>query len=165
MNANEASRLLEETVKVTREDIARAKAWLVQAKRRTTQQLVEEWLTLQQAVLPLNANVDLNADDITEQIAKNARAFSIRLAFHQAQWELIASGELFPCDSFDYWHASLGHHEQRYSGGLDIKGIGCSFPKAVMCPPLTTKPPTDPDIFLKGVDCTSLHDGILEAIE
>jgi hypothetical protein len=165
MNPNEAIRLLGETVKVMREDIARAKAWLVQAKGGSTRQLVEEWLTPQQAVVPLNASVDLNADDSGERIAKYARAFSLRLAFHQAQWELIATGELFPCDSFDNWQASLGYNHQRYSGGLDIKGIGCPFPKAVMRPPLATEPPTDPDIFLKGVDCTSLHDGILEAIE
>lgn len=165
MNTNEAIRLLRETVKVTREDIARAKAWLVQTEGGATRQLVEEWLTPQQSVVPVNASVDLNADDSAEQIAKYAHAFSLRLAFHQAQWELIAAGELFPCDSFDDWQASLGYRQQGYSGGLDIKGIGCPFPKAVIRPPLTTKPPTDPDIFLLGVDCKSLHDGILEAIE
>jgi hypothetical protein len=165
MNNDEALRLLAETVKVTREDIARAKAWLVQTKGGTTQQLVEGWLTPQQAVVPVNASVDLYADDSAEQIAKYARAFSLRLAFHQAQWELIAAGELFPCDTFDYWQASLGYRHQGYSGGLGIKGIDCSFPRTVMCPPLANIPPTDPDIFLRGVDCTTLHDGILEAIE
>jgi len=165
MNTDEAIRLLGETVNVTREDIARAKAWLVQTKRGTMRQLVDEWLTPQQAVVPVNASVDLNADDSAEQISKYARAFSLRLVFHQAQWELIAAGELFPCDSFDDWQASLSYRHQNHSGGLDIKGIGCPFPKAVISPPLATKPPTDPDIFLRGVDCTSLHDGILKAIE
>lgn len=166
MNTDDATKLLETTVKVTREDIARAKAWLVQTKGGHTQQLVEEWLTLQQAVVKVNASVDLNADDSAEQIEKYARAFSLRLAFYQAQWELIATGELFPCGSFDYWQPSLGYRHQAYSGGLDIKGIiGCSFPDAVILPPLTTHHPTDHDIFLKGVDCTNLHDGILEAIE
>ena len=165
MNTDEAIRLLSETVKATREDIARAKAWLVQTKGGTTQQLVEEWLTPQQAVVPVNAKVDLYADDSAEQIAKCARAFSLRLSFYQAQWELIAAGELFPRDTFDNCQASLGYHHQGYSGGLDIKGIGCPFPRAVMRPLLADIPPTDPDIFLRGVDCTTLHDGILEAIE
>jgi hypothetical protein len=165
MNINDATRLLEESVKVTREDIARAKAWLVQGKGGTTRQLVEKWLTLQQEMVPSNASVDLNADDSAEQIAKFARAFSLRLAFHQAQWELIAAGDLFPCDSFDNWQASLGYRDQRHSAGLDIKGIGCPFPKAVVHPPLATKFPTDPDIFLNGLESADLHDGILEAIE
>jgi len=85
MNTKEAIKLLRESVKVTREDIARAKAWLVQTKGGTTQQLVEEWLVPQQAVLPVNSIVDLNVDDSTEQIAKYARAFSLRIAFYQAQ--------------------------------------------------------------------------------
>lgn len=166
MNTNDASRLLGETIKVTREDITRAKEWLIQTRGcGDTRQLVEEWLTPQQAVVPVNTIVDLNADDSAEQIAKYARAFSLRLAFYQAQWELIAAGELFPCNSFDDWQASLGYRHQAYSGGLDIKGIACPFPKAVTRPPLATKPPTDPDIFLIGVDCKSLHDGILEAVE
>ena len=165
MNTNEAIQLLGETVNVTREDIARAKAWLVQTKGGTTRQLVEEWLIPQQADVPANATVDLNVDDSTEQIAKYARAFSLRLAFYQAQWELIAAGELFPHDSFDFWTPSLHYSHQSYSGGLDIKDIGCPFPEAVIRPALATKPPADPDIFLRGVDCTSLHDGILEAIK
>lgn len=165
MNTDEAIRLIAETVEVKREDVARAKMWLVQTKGGDTQQLVDGWLTPQQAVVPVNAKVVLYADDSDQQIAKYARAFSLRLAFHQAQWELIAAGELFPCETFDYWQASLGYQEQRHSGGLDIKDIGCPFPIAVRCPPLATKPPTDTDIFLKGVDCTSLHDGILKAIE
>ena len=165
MNTDEAIRLLAETVKVTREDVARAKTWLVQTKGGATQQLIDGWLTPQQAVVPGNTKVDLYADDSAQQITKYARAFSLRLAFHQAQWELIAAGELFPCDTFDYWQASLGYRHQGYSGGLDIKDIGCPFPKAVMFPPLASKPSTDPDIFLKGLDCMSLHDGILEAIE
>jgi hypothetical protein len=165
MKTDEASRLLRETVQVTREDIARAKAWLVQTKGGDTRQLVEEWLTPQQAVVPMNASVDLNADDSAEQIAKYAHAFSLRLAFYQAQWELIAAGELFHRGSFDGWEASLHYRLHGYSAGLDTKGIGCPFPNSVIRPPLTTKPPTDPDILLRGMDCKSLHDGILEAIE
>jgi len=165
MNTDEASRLLSATIKVRREDIARAKAWLVETKGGATEQLVEKWLTPQQAIVPVNAKVDLQADDAGEQIAKYARAFSLRLSFYQAQWELIAAGELFPRGTFDNWQASLGHGDGRYSGGLDIEGIDCPFPTAVMRPPLADIPPTDPDIFLRGVDCTTLHDGILEAIE
>jgi hypothetical protein len=93
MNTDETIRLLRETIKVTREDIARAKAWLVQTEGGATQKLVEQWLTPQQAVVVANATVDLNADDSAEQIAKYARAFSLKLAFYQAQWELIAAAE------------------------------------------------------------------------
>jgi hypothetical protein len=45
---------------------------LVQTKGGATQQLVEEWLTPQQAAIPVNTKVDLYADDSAQQIAKYA---------------------------------------------------------------------------------------------
>ena len=165
MNTDEAARELRKAIDVTREDIARAKEWLVQGEGGNTSHLIEKWLSLQNVVETSGAKVDLNAGDSAEQISNYARAFSLRLAFHQAQWELIAAGELYPRDSFDNWSAALGYCDRGNSGGLTIEDINCPFPKAVMRPYLATEPPTDPDIFLKGLDCNSLDDGILEAIE
>jgi len=165
MNTDEAARHLHERLGVKREDIARAKSWLVESGGGATHQLVEDWLTLQQALVQVNAEVDLTVADCSDQVTKFARAFSLRLAFYQAQWELIAVGELFPCGSSDRWEAFLGYRQHGQSGSLSTKGIDCSFPNAVIRPPLSAKPSIDADIFLRGVECKTLHDGILEAIE
>jgi hypothetical protein len=165
MNTDEATRMLLAAIKVTRDDIARAKAWLVEQVGGATHELVDEWLAAQKMTVPLNSKVNLMIDNGSDQVTTFARAFSIRLAFYQAQWELIGAGELFPSGSTDEWQASLGFSHYGQSGGLDVKGIRCSYPQRVMRPPLAPSPTTDPDIFLKGVNCKTLHTGILEAVK
>lgn len=165
MNTDEATKAVLAGIKVTREDIARAKAWLVEHGNGNTHELVEEWLAAQKMTVQVNSKVDLTQDDATDQVARYARAFSVRIAFYQAQWELIGAGELFPTDAPSGWEASLGFRHHGHGGGLDLKTIRCSFPQRVMRPPVASSPQTDADIFLKGVDCKTLHPGILEAVK
>ena len=128
MNTDVAAKKVLESVNVTREDIARAKAWILGSEFGRTDTLVESWLAEQKAAVPLNAKVDLMASDCEDQIAGFARAFSIRLAFYQAQWELISAGELFPADGPNAWSASLGFKTGGHSGGLQLNSLGCPFP-------------------------------------
>jgi hypothetical protein len=165
MSTDEAEKLLLAAVAVTREDIARAKAWLLNSGGGRTDHLVEDWLAEQKATLPRNATIDLMAPDPSDQIAGYARAFSVRLAFYQAQWELISAGEMFPAEGAGSWTASLGFRSGGHSGGLRLNNLGCSFPGGVERPPLAPEASADPDVFLRGVDCKTLHGGIREAIE
>ena len=165
MSTDEADKQVLSAVAVTREDIARAKAWLLNSGGGRTDQLVEDWLAAQRATVPLNAKVELMSPDCPGQIAGYARAFSVRLAFYQAQWELISAGELFPIEGAGSWTASLGFRSGGHSGGLRLNNLVCSFPGGVQRPPLAPEPSSDPDIFLRGVDCKTLHGGIREAIE
>jgi hypothetical protein len=48
---------------------------------------------------------------------------------------------------------------------MDLDRIKCLYPVEIHKPPLTGELALDLDIFLKGLDCTNLHDGIPEAIE
>ena len=165
MNTDVAAKKVLEAVNVTREDIARAKAWILGSEFGRTDTLIEGWLTDQKAVVPPNAKVDLMSPDCEDQIAGFARAFSIRLAFYQAQWELISAGELFPADGPNAWSANLGFTTGGHSGGLQLKNLGCPFPQSIQRPPLAPETSTDPDIFLRGIDSKTLHSGIREAVE
>lgn len=165
MSPDEAGKRVHEAVAVTREDIARAKAWVLQSEGGRTDHLVDQWLAEQKAEVPLNAKVDLMAADSDDQIANYARGFSVRLAFYQALWELISAAELFPAESYSAWSASLGFKSGGHSGGLPLKGLGCPFPQGVHRPPLAPQTSTDPDIFLRGVNSKTLHSGIRAAVE
>lgn len=165
MSPDEASKRVCESIAVTREDIARAKAWVLRSECGRIDHLVDQWLAEQKAEVPLNAKVDLMAADPGDEIANYARAFSIRLAFYQAVWELVSAAELFPAESYNAWSASLGFKSGGHSGGLQLKNLGCPFPLSVHRPLLASQPPTDPDVFLRGVNSKTLHSGIQEAIE
>jgi len=165
MNTDEAEKRLREGIVVTREDIARAKAWLISEGGGRTDHLVESWLGLQTATVPITSKVDLMSPESGDQIARYARAFSVRLAFHQAQWELIASAEMFPAESPSTWEPSLEYNCSGISGDLNLKGLGCSYPPTIVRPPLASAMSADPDIFPLGISCSALHRGIREAIE
>jgi len=74
MSTDEAEKRVLSAVAVTREDIARAKAWLFNSGGGRTDHLVEEWLAAQKATIPLNARVELMSPDCPDQIAAYARA-------------------------------------------------------------------------------------------
>ncbi len=165
MNTDEAEKRLREAIVVTREDIARAKAWLISEGGGRTDHLVESWLGQQTAIVPITSKIDLMSPESGDQIAHYARAFSVRLAFHQAQWELIASAEMFPVESPSTWEPSLEYKCSGISGGLNLKGLRCSYPPTIVRPPLAPAMSADPDIFLRGLSCSGLHMGIREAID
>ena len=59
MSPDEAGKLVRESIAVTREDIARAKAWVLQSECGRLDYLVDRWLAEQKEEVPLNAKVDL----------------------------------------------------------------------------------------------------------
>jgi len=63
---------------VTREDIARAKVWLLQHACGQTRDLVEQWLSHQKLKVPKEVHTDLPTSK--ETLAEVARVFSVRLA-------------------------------------------------------------------------------------
>jgi hypothetical protein len=163
MSPEEAGKQITAAIAVTREDIARAKAWLAKSEGGRTHELVEEWLTEQKLVVPKEVNTDL--PNCGELLVPIARAYSVRLAFYQAVWELVNAGELIAAGLPASWEASLGYRTPHYGGGIPLKKVRCSFPQPIERMPLPSGVPADPDIFLQGIDCKTLHDGIREAIE
>ncbi len=63
------------------------------------------------------------------------------------------------------WEASLASRTSHYGSAIPLKKVRCSFPQTVERTPFSSGPPTDPDIFLDGTGCSTLHPGIPEAIK
>jgi hypothetical protein len=163
MGEVEATKYLESAVVVTREDIARGKSYVLTNGGGETEELANHWLSDQGLSIP--RKIDGDAPGCADVLVNVARAFSVRLALYQAISELVAAGELIPGVCRSIWKdVVIDYTFLRYSGGLRPK-ITCAFPTAVARPPLAIEPPTDPDIFLQGVDCKTLHLGIREAVE
>jgi hypothetical protein len=162
MNPEQAGSFLIAKVSVSREDIARAKSWIVRAKGSNVSGMGDEWLREQN--IPDLRQVNTDSEDCEDTLTRIARAYSIRLAFYHAVWELITAGIVVASDPQGWWEPSLEYKTQHYAGGVPIASLAFPHPSKITrlagC-----NEPADPDIFLDGIDCTTLHSGILEGIE
>lgn len=163
MDAQEAGRQLAAQVAVTREDIARGKHFILQSKLTKTNSIVHDWLVAQK--LELRDEINIDAADTLEVLAALARAFSIRMALYTAVWELVSVSELIPAHSVSEWRPELTYRTSHLAGGIRVPGINCFFLPEFFRPPVVSGVPSDPDIFLQGIDCKTLHAGISEGIE
>lgn len=162
MSPDEASRFLLSLVKVEREDIARAKNWIMANDGSNVSGLADQWLKEQSLEAP--RSVDTSAATCADILTSVARCYSVRLAFYQATWELIAASVLLPA-TVNRWEPSLEYRTSHGAGGINVRQVGTSFPEQIVWPPLRIVEPADPDIFLKGIDFKALHSGIVEAIQ
>jgi hypothetical protein len=148
---------------IKREDIARAKDWLINFTGTNVSGMVDEWLR-QQAVVEVR-EVNIQADNCGDVLSTVARAYSVRLAFYHALWELVAAGVLVSTGSTGTWEAPLSYRTPHGAGGIPVRQISCPFPDRIHRLVGANTWPLDTDVFLKGIDCNSLHSGILEAID
>jgi hypothetical protein len=161
MRDGDATAELESAVVVTREDIARAKSYVLTAGGGNTDDLTERFLREQDMGIP--QKIDGDAPNIADILASVARAFSVRLALYQAIWELVAAGELIHTGTWSRWQPMIDYKSLGYHGGLRPR-ISSPYPSAVERLPLAGELSTDTDIFLQGIKCKTLHPGIHEAI-
>jgi hypothetical protein len=152
-----------EAMAVTREDIARAKDWIIQSSGSNTSGMVDDWL--RQQGIPDVREVDTDAEDCRDALSAIARRYSVRIAFYHASWELIASGILIPPGVVATWEAPLGYRTSHGAGGIPLKQLSCPYPDRLHRLPFAAIRPVDVDIFLKGLNCKTLNAGIHEAIE
>lgn len=163
MRQEEASEKIVASVTVTREDVTRAKAFTLQAAESDVATLADQWLQAQRYTSP--KDIYLEAAEVADTVALIARSYSLRMALYQAVWELINAGEIFVAGSPSLWKASVTWRTSHGAGGLQLDRINCSYPTRIQKPPLANEPVLDVDIFLQGLNCTSLHEGIREAVE
>jgi hypothetical protein len=163
VSPEDAAKVVISHLAITREDIARAKSWLVRAPGTNVTGMADEWMREQKLTEIRQVNTD--AEDCRDVLINVAKAYSVRLAYFQAIWELIAAGVVIPSSSPGRWQPSLEYRTSHYAGGIQLQSVGCSHPERIERLPYAVTEPADPDIFLQGVDCTTLHSGIVEAIE
>jgi hypothetical protein len=162
MRAVEPKGVVESHLSVKREDIARAKSWIIKTPGGATNEMVGAWLSEQSLREP--EFVETDQSDCEEKLIAAARVYSVRLAFYQAIWELIATGELFPEGDVPSWTPSLELRTPGHRGGAHFD-IRCVYPVRVHRPPCAAEFSADTDIFLKGVGSQTIHPGIMEAIQ
>ncbi len=156
-----AAEQIKNEVSINREDIARAKDWLIGFQGTNVSGMVSEWLR-EQAFVEVT-EVNAQAQNCSEQLSSIARAFSVRLAFYHGLWELVANGDFVSTESTGIWEPSLCLRTPQGASGVPLKAIQCPFPSRIHR--LVGRRPLDTDIFLKGINCNSLHSGIHEAID
>lgn len=166
MSPDEAGKYIMQALKPHRDEVARAKQAIlhyVNLFAGKTDRMFDHWLHEQGIEVP--KEVETDAPGCEESLTTVARGYSLRMAFYQAVWELIGAGELVAVNPSTRWQPSLEYRTPHGRGGISLKQVGCSYPMVVERPPLVSDIPTDPDIFLNGISCDTLHSGILVAIE
>lgn len=164
LNEEQSAVFILSAIAVTREDVTRAKEWVMPQKESHVRTLVDKWLDEQGMPLPKFVNAE---DTESKQSLGNvSKSYSLRLAFYQALWELISAGDLFPSGPAIEWSAqSIDYHTSRSRSGVDLRKLTSSHPERIERPYLAPAVSADVDIFLRGLDIPSLDSGIHEAIE
>ncbi|MCA9052927.1 MAG: hypothetical protein KDA75_03775 [Planctomycetaceae bacterium] len=167
MTPEEAPKSIRSKLIVLREDISRAKSYLIKHATGRAENLAAAWLNEQGIEQPDQINTDHE-----DQIQNIIRAYSLRKAFYQAVFELVASGDMILTEATTKFEPSLGF-TQGSSSQFGIRmtmqaekyDMGFAEPHSFQKIALPDDMPSDPDIFLNGINCTSLHPGIREAVE
>lgn len=168
-DTSQVQKYLDQNISVKREDVARAKQFVMNQKINSTLAMSEQWLTGNNAVPPQVIN--LQAEDLTVTLESLARSISLRMALFQAVWELITTGDIVPVEKCEHWKPQHGYttENSRNSiierGHLSLDAITFPYISQIFRMPGTERVPADPDIFLQGIDCATLHHGIRDAIE
>jgi hypothetical protein len=164
MTDEEAVKFIRSRIAVQREDIARAKSVLIGLSSGDARSHALAWLKAQnieevQSVQPSNE----------EQLLKLARAYSLRKAFYHALFQLVAAGEMIVTGPMARFQPLLGFAEGSAFMSMQVQAakqdMGFSEPQGFERISLPDDISADPDIFLQGINCGSLHSGILEAVE
>jgi hypothetical protein len=163
----DGGQLVLDSALVTREDIARAKDFILAEAHREngTAVLASEWIEAQ--VGRLATEVRMDAEGAADSLQKHGRSAGLRLAFYQAVWELISSAQLLPAGATSGWAGpDITSRTSHGQNGLRIPGrLRCPFPEKIALPPLARSlPSSDVDVFLAESKLRDLHDGVLEAI-
>jgi hypothetical protein len=165
MHENDAAKVILANVSVTRVDIARAKTWILSREDLPSQYvggLLDDWLTDNKIHRPKKVN--LAAVDVEKSLSDAARVFSLSLAFYQAIRELVSIAELLVDGSGATWYAQIEYESHGRGGGIPLQ-ISCPFPNKLVKAPHVSEVTSDPDIFLAGIACSTLHPGIHDGIE
>jgi hypothetical protein len=163
VSPDEAGKLVEANVLISREDVARAKEWIMTSKGTNTVGMAADWMR-QQGMEHIRS-IDTDSPQCADSLKEVARRFSLHLAFYQATWELIGAGVLLPPEKVGRFEPRLEYRVSWGAGGIPVNHLGCVLPERIERSRLLQPVPGDTDIFLIGIDNKKLHSGIREAID
>ena len=156
-------KLVKDAVSVRREDIALAKQFILKDGYFGTDGILSRWFT------PLKFQtpdwIVAPSPELQDTICSIARGYSLRLALYQAIWELIASGEVAPLAVAKVWVPEIGYQIHNMRSKMQIESVKTYYVPEILRLPRAEGIATDTDIFLQGIDCTTLDPGIREAID
>ena len=158
----EIAKIVEQGTMIRREDVARAKEFILKEPVGSTDELVDRWLKAQQ--VDTTEMVDYYASECEDLARRIGRMYSVRLAFYQAVWELVTSGDIVPLGQPQEWGPRLGYKTSHGSGGIPVPELKYPYLTRYHRPRQDTAS-TDPDIFLQGIVSKTLHEGIREGID
>lgn len=161
--ASEFPKLLKQATTVRREDIARAKQFLLKDGYSGTDGIVNRWFQAER--FEPSEHIVVPSPGFEDNIAKIGRGYSLRLAVYQAVWELIASGDVAPLAVAKEWVPEVGYQIGNMRSSTRVETVKSYFVPEIFRLPRVEGMPTDTDIFLSGINCKTLDPGIREAID
>ena len=157
------ARQIEDQFSVKREDIARAKCWIMSANDGPATHLVGVWFEAQQIEPPNQVNPE--SPSIGDDLLPIARSFELRGAFYRACFELAAAGDILLSGPIGEWRPSLLCTTPRLKTNPTFHRLKLHEPGIVCHLNDLDGFSRDIDVFLEGVSTESLHEGIKLAIE
>ncbi len=163
MTPDEASKLIESKIATTNEDVSRAKSWIMQSTETGLKPLTELWLQKNKVSEP--KSICTESDNCENAIFPIANAYSLRLSLYRAAWELISQGFIVSVGQTEQWTPNLQYDNSGSRGSVTFRSPLLTFPYPSKLFRLKANEPFTADIFLNGVDCDELHEGIVHAVQ
>jgi hypothetical protein len=173
MRPDEAFEHLKRNIKVTRQRVTIAKAFILKNFEQNTSYLIDYFLQEMEARMP-NQVVIHPTVDTDATLSQAAEAISWKLAACEAIWGLIATGLVIPGDSdlteqlqtLGWTTVVPGSGGQ--SSGWHLEQLSLPVPRRILLPrsaqSQVDQPLSDPDLFLHSVDISNLSEEVDEAL-
>ena len=168
MNDDEAQQYILDRVRVTRQQVTLAKAFMLKNFEADTEQLIDHFSVSVDARMPQEVVIGQTANPIPG-LESAAEAISWKLAACEAIWGLISSAAIFPastrlCGQIGTLKWTTG----RTSSGWRFDDLSILVPDRLVLPRSTVsnehQPLTDPDLYLKEMDLPGLAPVIESAL-
>lgn len=162
MHPDQAGKVMAEKIVLTREDVARAKVYVLKETTTNVMDMADRWVEAQGGTT--DRTVNTMSPEVQERLDKVSQSFSLRFAFYQAVNELVAIGDLFPAAGLAVCEVRLTNKTPHFVDGIAVP-LSCPYYPHVLRPFPMSGPPADVDLLLADAGCGTLHRGIVEAVK
>lgn len=172
MNPDEARATLEENIRVTRQQVTIAKAFILKNFKQDTEALIADFLKEMEVTVPTQIVIPQTVDT-EENLRQAAQGLSWKLAACEAIWGVITSGLIIPCDlSLSEPIGTLQWTMVVPGGGQSsswhLEHFSVPVPRRLLMPRSISseldQPLSDPDLFLHKLKIPNLHGEVQESL-